>query len=95
MTYSQVQEMLDRMQERMSALLVSDPSWEDQASAVAEALSEAGIPVDATYSSPQAFCRELFRENDLSQLAKAAISLKLNPEEMTSPIDLIQNVLVN
>lgn len=87
MVYSQAQEMLDELSDRMLALLKANPEWQDQAEQIAGML-EANNP---DLSSPEKFVRSVLHE--LRPLADRARKLKFDPAKVDSPADLVNNLL--
>lgn len=86
--------MLQRMSDRMVALLKNDPDWLETANQIEQSLDDAGLQVDPEKDSPKAFARSLFLDSPkLAPLAEAAIRNKVDVYQIDQPLDLVNNLL--
>lgn len=88
------EKMLQRLSDRLAALLKSDPDWKETAELIEESLDNAGLQVEAAKDSPQAFARNLFQDNPkLSVLAETALRNKMDVYQIDQPLDLVNYLL--
>jgi len=89
-----VERMLERLSDRMAALLKQVHDWKGSASTIEAVLDESGLQVDADKSSPAAFARSLFLDNpSMAVLAERAIKNKVDLYAVDDPLDLVNNLL--
>jgi len=88
-----VQQMLERMSDRMATLLSNDPDWRKEAAQIEEMLDWSDIFVLPEGATPQVWCQSLFKTTALSCLARRMIEFGMEPEEFDRPLDVILSVL--
>jgi hypothetical protein len=93
MVSKEVQEMLDRMSDRMVELMSADPDWREEASQIEDMLDSSDIFVLPEGTTPRAWCESLFQTPRLSDLARRMIAFGMKPEDFDRPLDVIVNVL--
>lgn len=93
MASHEIQEMLERMSNRMAELMAEDPDWRAEASEIEERLDRSDIFVLPEGATPKAWCWSLFETSALSHLARRMIDCGMEPELFDRPLDVILNVL--
>jgi hypothetical protein len=93
MPSDEVQEMLDRMSDRMAELLSNDPDWREEASLIEDILDRSDFFVLPEGTTPKAWCQSLFQTVALSRLADRMIDYGMAPEGFERALDVILNVL--
>lgn len=89
------QRMLQRLSDRLAALLKPDPDWAATADQIEGMLDgvDLQVEVDKTHG-PRAFATSLFLNNPrLVVLAERAIKFRTDPYQIDQPLDLIENLL--
>ena len=82
-----VQAMLDRLSARLVALLRQEPDWKAAANEVADALDATNLD----WGNPERMVVSL--EPKLRPLARMALERMVNPANVDSPLDLVNNLL--
>src|SRR5579859_2045366 len=89
-----VEKMLERLADRLGALLKKHPDWQETADQLEASLESADLEVETDKSSPKAFATSLFENNPkLSRLAETALKNRVDLYQIDSPFDLVNNLL--
>lgn len=89
-----LEKMLERLSDRMAALLKNDPDWLDVANQIEQSLDEAGLEVETDKASPARFAQSLFGDNPkLAALAETALKNRVDIYAVDQPFDLVNNLL--
>jgi hypothetical protein len=90
----QVEKTLERMSDRMAALLQNDSDWKESAEQIEDALERSNLIVETERNSPRDFARSLFLNNvNMSLLAETALRNRVDIFGQDDPFEMVNNLL--